>query len=179
MLQSLLKLVVITQSEGFYTTKMKLVLLSMIFWQYSKGSLDRKFAVFVVIMVLNSLTRTMAKFCYCNNIMHETTISYTLEQNSITERAIAIFFEMVQSMLYIAGISLCYWGEAFTYAVHIWALCSTTMLNSIVPYEAQTGCKPDIFYLYIFGLLKWAHVPKQVHKGKLESQAIKVRMLGQ
>ena len=124
------------------------------------------------------INQTMAKFCCCNGIVHEPTIPYTPEQNSIAERAIAIFFEIVWSMLYMAGISLCYWGEAFTYAVHIWTLCSTTALNGIVPYKAWTGHKPDVSHLHVFGLLGWAHVPKQVRKGKLESQAVKVRILG-
>jgi len=124
------------------------------------------------------INQTMAEFCRHNGIVHETTIPYTPEQNGIAERAIAIFFEMVQSMLYMAGISLHYWGEAFTYAVHIWTLCSTTVLNSVVPYEAWTGHKPDVSHLRVFGSLGWAHIPKQVHKGKLESQAVKVRMLG-
>ena len=124
------------------------------------------------------INQTMAKFCHCNGIVHKTTIPYIPEQNSIAERAIAIFFEMVQSMLYMAGISLCYQGEAFTYAVHIRTLCSTTALNGVVPYEAWTGRKPDVSHLHVFGLLGWAHVPKQVCKGKLESQAVKVRMLG-
>jgi len=82
------------------------------------------------------INQIMAEFCHRNGIVHKTTIPYTPEQNSIAERAIAIFFEMVWSMLYMAGISLHYWGEAFTYAVHIQTLCSTTVLNCVVPYEA-------------------------------------------
>jgi len=102
----------------------------------------------------------MAEFCHRNGIVYKTTIPYTPEQNGIAERAIAIFFEMVWSMLYTAGISLCYWGEAFTYAIYIWTLCSTTVLNGVVPYEAWTGRKPDVSHLRVFGLLGWAHVPK-------------------
>jgi len=75
------------------------------------------------------INQTMAEFCHRNGIVHKITIPYTPEQNGIAERAIAIFFEMVWSMLYTAGISLCYWGKAFTYAVYIWTLCSTTALN--------------------------------------------------
>ena len=78
----------------------------------------------------------MAKFCRHNGIVHKTTIPYTPEQNGIAERAIAVFFEMVWSMLYTASVSLHYWGEAFTYAVHIQTLCFTTALNCVVPYEA-------------------------------------------
>ena len=124
------------------------------------------------------VNEAMHTFCRRNGIIHETTIPYTPEQNGIAERAIAVFFEMVRSMLYTAGVSLRYWEEAFTYAVYIRSLSVTTGLHSVVPYEAWTGRKPNISHLRVFGSLGWAHVPKQVHKGKLESQAVKVRMLG-
>ena len=65
------------------------------------------------------VNEAMHTFCRRNGIIHETTIPYSPEQNSIAEQAIAIFFEMVRSMLYTAGVSLQYWGEAFTYAVYI------------------------------------------------------------
>ena len=123
------------------------------------------------------VNNAMNTFCHHNGIIHETTIPYTPEQNGITERAIAIFFKMVQSMLYTANVSLQYWDEAFSYAVHIRSLSAVTGLDSVVPYEAWTGRKPDISHLQVFGSLGWAHVPRQVHRGKLESQAVKVRIL--
>ena len=52
------------------------------------------------------INQTIAKFCCCNGIVHKIIILYTLEQNSIAERAIAIFFEIVWYILYIASISL-------------------------------------------------------------------------
>jgi len=85
---------------------------------------------------------------------------------------------MVQSMLHTTGVSLCYLEEAFTYAVYIWSLSSTTGLQDVVPYEAWISRKPDVSHLCVFGSLGWAHVHKQVQRGKLESQAVKVRMLG-
>ena len=78
------------------------------------------------------INQTITEFCCCNSIVHKMTIPYIPEQNSIAERAIAIFFEIVWSMLYMAGIRLCYQGEAFTYAVYIWTLCFTTVLNCVV-----------------------------------------------
>jgi len=54
------------------------------------------------------INQTIAEFCCCNGIIYKIIILYTLEQNSIAERAIAIFFEMVWFILYIASISLHY-----------------------------------------------------------------------
>jgi len=124
------------------------------------------------------INTTMSQFCQRNGIIHETTVPYLPEQNGIAERAIAVFFEMVRCMLWSAGVDLRYWGEAFMYAVHIRSLTLTSGLKEIVPYEAWTGCKPNVSHLRIFGSLGWAHVPKQVRKGKLESRAVKVRLLG-
>jgi len=120
----------------------------------------------------------MNKFCQRNSIIHETTLLYLPQQNGIAERAIAIIFEMVRCILHSASLSLKYWGEAFLYATHIQSLLLTSGLNSMVPYVAWTEQKPDVFHLQIFGSIGWTHVPKPVHNGKLQSQAVKVQMLG-
>ena len=121
----------------------------------------------------------MDQFCQCNGIIHKTTISYLPQQNGLAERAIAIFFEMVQCMIHIASVDLYYWGEAFMYAVHIRCLTLTISLSGRVPYKAWTRCKPDVSHLHIFGSLGWAYVLEEVRRGKLESRAVKVHMLGQ
>jgi len=64
------------------------------------------------------------------------------------------------------------------YAMHIRSLTLISGLKEIVPYEAWTKRKPDVSYLCIFGSLGWAYIPKQVRKGKLESRAVKVQLLG-
>jgi hypothetical protein len=51
-------------------------------------------------------------------------------------------------------------------------------LKGKVPYEVWYGCKPDISHIRVFGSYGWAHVAKEVCKGKLDSQAVRVRMLG-
>ena len=64
------------------------------------------------------------------------------------------------------------------YAVYIRHLTLTIGLSRRVPYEAWTGCKPNVSHLHVFGSLGQARVPEEVHKGKLELRAVKVRMLG-
>ena len=120
----------------------------------------------------------MSQFCQQNGIIHETTVPYLPEQNGITERAIAVFFKMVRCMLWSVGVDLRYWGKAFMYAIHIRSLTLTSGLKEIVPYEAWTRHKSNVSHLHIFGSLSWAHVSKQVRKGKLESRAVKVQLLG-
>ena len=90
---------------------------------------------------------TMNKFCQRNSIIHKTTLSYLPQQNSIAKRAIAIIFEMVRYMLYSTSLNLRYQREVFLYIIHIWSLLLISGLDFMVPYEIQTGQKPDIFYL--------------------------------
>ena len=89
----------------------------------------------------------MNKFCQRNGIIYKITLPYLPQQNGITERMIAIIFEMVRCMLHSAGLSLKYWSEAFLYATHIWSLLLTSGLDSMVLYEAWTGQKPNISHL--------------------------------
>ena len=84
---------------------------------------------------------------------------------------------MVRCILWSAGIDLRYWDKAFIYAIHIRSLILISGLKDIVLYEAWTEHKPDVSHLCVFGSLGWAHVPKQVRKGKLESRAVKVWLL--
>jgi len=48
------------------------------------------------------------------------------------------------------------------YTVHIRSITLTFGLKEVMSYEAWTSRKPDVPHLQIFGLLGWAHVPKQV-----------------
>ena len=64
------------------------------------------------------------------------------------------------------------------YAIYIRSITLTSGFKEVVLYEIQTGHKPDVSYLWIFGSLDWAYVPKQVWKEKLESRAVKVHLLG-
>ncbi|KAJ3485148.1 hypothetical protein NLI96_g5163 [Meripilus lineatus] len=124
------------------------------------------------------VNKTIEEFCFRNGIAQQTTNPYTPQQNGIAERAIAVFFEMVRSMLHSAKMDLRYWGEAFTYAIHIRNVTFTSALKDKVPDHAWTGRKPDISHLRIFGSVGYVHIPKKVRGGKLEETAIKCRLLG-
>jgi hypothetical protein len=53
-------------------------------------------------------TVLIESFCQKNGVIMETTVPYTLEQNSIAKHAIAIFFQMVRCMLQSAKMDLWY-----------------------------------------------------------------------
>ena len=117
------------------------------------------------------MNSVMEAFCQRNRIMHETTNPYCPQQNSIAERAIAIFLEIMRCMLHRANMDLYYWGKAFMHAVYVQSLTLTSALQGKIPYTEwfDSKWKPDISYLCIFSSLGWAHVPNEVQKGKIES----------
>ena len=124
------------------------------------------------------VNKTIQAFCICNGIAQQTTVPYTPQQNAIAERAIAVYFEMVRSMLHLSGIDLRYWGEAFIYAVHIRNITYTSTLKDKVPDHAWTGRKPDVSHLRIFGSIGYANIPKKLREGKLQETSLKCRLLG-
>ena len=112
-----------------------------------------------------------------NGIIHETTNLHLPEQNDIAEHD---SYGMVCCMFHVVSVDLCYWGEAFMYVVHIHSLMATSGLEDVVnvPYKSWTSRQLDVSHLRIWESFRWAHVPKQVQKGKLESRAVSVGLLG-
>jgi transposase InsO family protein len=82
------------------------------------------------------LNKTVGDFCRRNGILHEMTVPYRPEQNSIVERAIATYFEMARCMPHSAKMDLWYWGEAFLYAV-MFHKCLTPKSVTLRSYKQQ------------------------------------------
>lgn len=75
-------------------------------------------------------------------------------------------------MLHGAKIDLQYWREAFIYAVYICSITPTSALKGKILYTKWYVQKPDMTYLWIFELLRWVHMLKEVQQGKLKSHAV-------
>lgn len=66
-------------------------------------------------------------------------------------------------MLYAKSVPLFLWAEAVHHANYV--LNRTLMKGNIVtPYEAYFKTKPDVFYLFIFGLTAYYHAPKELRQ---------------
>ena len=103
---------------------------------------------------------------------------YTPEQNAIVERAITMVFKIVWCMLHSAGMDLHYWGKAFLYAINIQSCSPTYFLSGIVPLEAWTDKKPDIYHIWIPSSVTYTNILKKLHGGKLEVTSVKCHLLG-
>lgn len=69
------------------------------------------------------------------------------------------------------GIHVCHLHTLYSLHLSTWRAYPLYQMAGV---RIQT----DMLHLPIFGLLRWAYMPKEVQHGKLESKAVRVHMLG-
>ena len=115
----------------------------------------------------NAFTNLLAQ----HGIHHQQTPAYTPEHNGVAERANRTIVEMARSMIYAAGLSLSYWGEAVICAAYIRNRCPTSAISSdCTPYELWHGKKPSLDHLRVFGCKAYVHIPDQ-KRSKLDAKS--------
>ena len=110
-------------------------------------------------------------------IRHEVTIPHTPQQNGISERLNRTLVECVRTMLADSKLPHRFWAEALSTATYLRNRSPTKVLESITPFEAWYGRKPDVSDLRIFGCSAYAHVAK-VERRKLDKKTRKCILLG-
>jgi transposase InsO family protein len=83
-------------------------------------------------------------FCNDHGIKHNTTTSYTPQQNGVVERRNQTVVEMAQCLLKTMQVPGRFWGEAVKVVVHILNRAPTKSLNGKTPFEAWFGKKPGV-----------------------------------
>ena len=112
-----------------------------------------------------------------NNIIHQTTIARTPEQNGVAERKKRSLVEMMRCMLSDANMPKHFWAEALSTANYIINRCPASSLNGKTPYEYLNGNIPNISHLRVFGCIGYVHIDKEERK-KLDFKARKCIFLG-
>lgn len=107
---------------------------------------------------------------YCNNeleshlrragIRHQTTSTYTPQQNGVAERMNRTLEEKSRCMIFTAQLSKKFWAEAVITAAHVYNHSPTKGIT-VTPEEAWTGKIPDVNHFRIFGCKAMVHVPKE------------------
>lgn len=92
-------------------------------------------------------------------IVHEITAPYSPQQNGVAERMNRTLVEAARSMIFNAGLSKAYWGEAVTTAAYVRNRVVTSS-TGVTPYERWYGEKPDVSQLKVFGCTAYALVPE-------------------
>ena len=105
-------------------------------------------------------------------IHHELTIPKPPELNGVAERMNWTLIETVRLMLLGNKLPQKVWTEALSTGVHLRNCSPTKALNSMTPYVAWYGVKPQVNHLCVFGCTAYAHIAKDERK-KLDAKARK------
>ena len=93
-------------------------------------------------------------YCEKNRIIHQCSVPYTPQQNSLAERKNKTFQEMINAMLMHSELSLNLWGEALLAACHI-LIRIPLKKNQSSPHEIWKRRKSNIGYFKMWRCLAY------------------------
>lgn len=99
-------------------------------------------------------------FCETSGINRHLTAPYSPQQNGLVERRNRTLMEMTRSILKHMSVPNYLWGEGVRHSTYLINRVATKFLESMTPYEALKGRKPNIKHLKVFGCLGYAKVDK-------------------
>lgn len=116
-------------------------------------------------------------FCKKSGIQHQTSNTYTPQQNGVAERANRTIVERAKCMLFDADLKKSFWAEAVHTAVYIINRSVNSVLINQTPEELWSGSKVNIGEMRIFGSPVMVHVPKQ-KRAKWDPKSKKLLFVG-
>lgn len=82
-------------------------------------------------------------FCEDMGITHQLTVSYTPEQNGVSERKNKTSMEMARCLMAEKRLPKSFWAEAVYTAVYLLNRLPTNAIQGKTPFEAWSGLKPS------------------------------------
>ena len=79
------------------------------------------------------------KFCEDEGIEHQTSVSYSPQQNEVSERKNRTVMEMARSMLEEKRLPKIFWAEVVYIAVYLLNRCPTRAIQNMTPIESWSG----------------------------------------
>lgn len=126
---------------------------------------------------LEYINQHFKEFCGKNGISHQTSCSYTPEQNGLAERINRTIVERAKCMIFDADLEKTYWAEAVNTAVYIINRTVSSAINGDIPEKIWSGYEVDLSHIRIFGSNVMVHVPKQ-RRRKWDPKSTKMVFVG-
>lgn len=120
---------------------------------------------------LEFCSKNWTEFCESSGIRHETTMTYTPQQNGIAERCNRTLLDLVRSQLQESDLPKSAWAELIYTAAYIRNRVTNSHNKEKTPYEIWTGRKPSVRHLRAIGCEVFVHIPKQKRSSKLSKRA--------
>ncbi|KAK1422630.1 hypothetical protein QVD17_17916 [Tagetes erecta] len=118
----------------------------------------------------------MHNFLNNNGVLHQTSCSYTPQQNGVVERKHRHLLNVARSLLFQGGLPLRFWSECVLTACYLINRTPTLVLNGKTPYEMFFGFSPSLDHLRVFGCLCFCTILN--NSDKFSSHAEKCVMVG-
>lgn len=100
---------------------------------------------------------TLAPYFRDNGIRHQTSCTYTPQQNGRVERKHRHILNVARACLFQSRLPVEFWGESILAAAHMINRTPTQVLDGKTPYEVLHGTPPIYDQLRVFGCLCYAH----------------------
>ncbi|KAL0309706.1 UNVERIFIED_CONTAM: Retrovirus-related Pol polyprotein from transposon TNT 1-94 [Sesamum radiatum] len=115
--------------------------------------------------------------CANFGIIHQTSCSYTPQQNGRVERKHRHLLNIARALLLQASLPIKFWSDAILTAAYLINRTPTKVLGWKTPYEKLYGKDPQYIHLRTFGSLCYA-TDLTPHKSKFHSRALRCILIG-
>lgn len=110
-------------------------------------------------------------------IQHQTTVTYSPEQNGVVERHWQTLYGWARCILLESGRDEQLWPYALDYVNTVYNYLPRAD-GAPLPHQAYYGALPDVQTLRGWGCRAWAHLPKELRESKFEARAVECIFIG-
>ncbi|KAJ0735667.1 putative RNA-directed DNA polymerase [Helianthus annuus] len=134
------------------------------FYEIVQTQFKRKIKIFRSDNGTEFVNSQMSLFCKTKGIIHQTSCSYTPQQNGVVERKHRHLLNIARALMFQGGLPLRFWSDCILTAVYIVNRLPSSVLNGRSPYEVMFKFKPSLSHLRNFGCLCFSTILNESDK---------------